>query len=131
MAMSRHRPPPEDDLQPAVEKEMKKPVVEVRPPALSPTVGQPPLINRGRDHYFHGAYGTSDKPAEPEMSVNDLLTKFQLPASLNTCILWLIAVGRSHGVAEAIIAAGKDPALLGAHRDRARQLLASVFHEGS
>jgi len=128
MTHSRVRPPPEEDLQSAVHEEIRKPIADQHPAAAPPVGKSDHTPEPARTDYFNGAYaGTGAVKPSPELSLHELLARFQLPESLGGCIVRLMAIARSHGVAEALVAAGKDPALDSQHRSHARQLLSFVF----
>jgi hypothetical protein len=135
VSTSRHRPPPEEDLQPTTRDELHKPPVQSNSRLVPATDAAHASLAPERRAYFTGSYapgGRSTSRAGPlvahDLMMHELLAKFGLPESLEPCVARLIAIGRSHGSGEAMVAAGKDPALDSALRENARRLLSFVFY---
>jgi hypothetical protein len=131
----RQRPPADDDLQPAVDEEVRKLAQAAvgttkqalaAPQAARPAHGEA-AVHGGphaadRNAYFSGRYS----PLGPEMIVARRMAELGVPDFLRHCVLDLIRVLRERGLGAALAALHDDPAIDRRFEGQVRSLLAAI-----
>jgi hypothetical protein len=126
--MVRQRPPADDDLQPAVDEEVRR-----LAQAAAGTTQQAPAGPRAaapaaadRSAYFSGKYS----PTGPDMTVARRMADLGVPDFLHHCVSDLVHVLRERGLTAALEAMYHDPTIDRRIEGPVRRLLAAIDREG-